>query len=477
MLNYYNILSDEQIKAIHRASLEVMEVIGLEIDHGGALKELADKGVNVDFEKKRVYFNADQVDAALNTAPSSFNYGARNSAHNNVMASGGAPLCRALGGAMEHLDLYSGEARALTKQDCIELARVIDALPHLDLVTTPTIQEFPLHSYDIHTLATLLRNTGKHVSALTVDSKHLKYELQIAEIVAGSKEKLAANPIIDGLVCMIDPYFMPSDEVERLKLYGEYQIPVHLVNVPITGATAPYTMSGTIVEINAEFLMGTTLVHFLTPGLPHFYYYLPKAMDMKTANFVGACSPENILVLSSVAQLARHYQIPSTISSGSGSSCQPHQLMHQYGSAINMAMLCGVTEIVGLGQFSGSMQCSPAMVAIANEAVAFGKRIMNGFELNVDSIGIDAMRRVGIKGNFVGDEHTLDYLRKEEKFSSNIFDWSDHNKWVLEGQRSIIDRAKAKTEKIIAEHEVVPLDDHIDKEIEKLLRHADDDLS
>jgi trimethylamine:corrinoid methyltransferase-like protein len=51
MLNYYNILSDEQVEAIHTASLEIMKTIGLGLDHDGALKELADKGVTVDFRK------------------------------------------------------------------------------------------------------------------------------------------------------------------------------------------------------------------------------------------------------------------------------------------------------------------------------------------------------------------------------------------------------------------------------------------
>jgi trimethylamine--corrinoid protein Co-methyltransferase len=477
MLNYYNILSDEQVEAIHTASLEIMKTIGLGLDHDGALKELADKGVTVDFEKKRVYFNEDQVEAALKEAPSSFTLGARNGVDNLVVTAGGPPFSRAIGGAPDHLDVFTGDSRSLTPKDCIELATLIDALPQLDVMTTPSIGGFPLHSYDIHTLATLFRHIGKHVSALTVDSKNLKYQLQMAEIISGGKQALKENPILDGIVTMIDPYFMPHDEVERLKLYGEYNVPVHLVNVPITGATAPYTVAGTVVEVNAEFLMGTTLIHFLTPGLPHFYYFMPKAMDMKTAGIVGACSPENILALAGVAQLARHYKIPSCISAGSGACSQLHQFMHQYGSAINMAMLSGSTEIIGLGQLSGSMQCSPVTMVIANEAVAFAKKMMNGFEMSADFIGLDAMQRVGIKGNFLGDVHTFEHLRKEEKFTSKIFDWSEHGTWSGKGKKSILDRAQEEVTRILDEHVSLPLDANIDKEIDKLLACADQDLA
>ena len=433
MLEFYDILTDDQVRMIHNSSLEIMDTIGFQCNHPGALRELADKGVRVNLDTERVFFNEDQVNTALQDAPSSFTLGARNGKYSRTVSSGGLPVCRALGGTVYFFDVFSGNAHPLTRSDCVEFASLVDALPELDVITTPTVQDFPLQTYDIHTAATMLRYSTKHVSLLTTSSNNLKYQLNIAETIAGGREELKAEPLVDGIVCMIDPYYYPADEIERLKLFYQYNVPVHLINVPITGATAPYTIAGTLVECNAEFLMAATLTSFLAPGLPRFYYLLPRAMDMRTADFVAASSPENQLLIAAIAQLARHYGVPSTISPGSGTCCQPHQLMHQYGSAINLSMFAGASEVIGLGQFTGSMQCSPEMVVIANDAAGFAKRLMRGFELNTETIGIEAMKRVDIKGNFLSDPHTLSHLRKEERFVSKVFEWSDYKQWVQRG--------------------------------------------
>ena len=476
MLGFYNILSDEEIAAIHEASLELMETVGMCIDHEEVLKELADKGVRVDLDKQRAYFSAGQVARALDNIPSDFLYGARNPEHNIRVGAGKAPFCRALGGAPEAFDVFTGESRPLTPEDGADLARLIDGLDNLNTMTTPSLSGFPVHTYDIHTLATFLANTEKHLSALTVDSKNLKYELEMVEMVAGSRAALKAAPLIDGIVTMIDPFFMPGDEVERLRLYGEYGIPVHLVNVPITGATAPYTVAGTIAEINTEFLMGSTLIDFLTPGLPHFYFFLPKAMDMRTAGITGACIPENQMIMAAVAQMARHYKVPSCVSAGSGACCQTHQFMHQYGSAVNLAMLSGASEVNGLGQLGGSMQCSQEMLVVADEATGFARHLMQGFDLTRESMGLDAMDRVGIKGNFLGDPHTFEYLRKEVKYTPGIFQWTDHGKWSDDGRPSLLDRARDKAAAILKDHRPEPLDPGVQKEIRQLLDSADREL-
>ncbi len=72
MLGFYDILNTEQIKMIHNSSLEIMDTIGFQCKHDGALRELADNGVRVDFETRRVFFNEDQVNDALRDAPTSF---------------------------------------------------------------------------------------------------------------------------------------------------------------------------------------------------------------------------------------------------------------------------------------------------------------------------------------------------------------------------------------------------------------------
>ena len=352
MGQFYNIFSDEEVRKVHAASLRIAEEVGMEVENEGALKELSEKGVTVDFKKKRVYFNPDQIEKAISLAPSTIYCGSRDNTLNFDVVSGGPmTLGRASGGAIEIFDPITETKRRITNQDCIDYARVVDGLANVQIVGTPTPKDLPEQTYDIHTMATMLQNTRKHLWVLTISSKNLAYELKIAETMAGSRDALARRPLMSGIVCIIDPFFMPADEIERLKLYHEYKIPVRVPLVPVTGATAPYTISGTIVETNAEFLLINAIIQYLTPGLGCYYYLVPKSMDMRTAAMMGANSPENSIVMAAVAQLARHYQVPSAISGASGACCQSHQLMHQYGSAIQTCVMSGTTEVSVLGAY------------------------------------------------------------------------------------------------------------------------------
>ncbi|MCG8637298.1 MAG: trimethylamine methyltransferase family protein, partial [Desulfobacterales bacterium] len=104
------------------------------------------------------------------------------------------------------------------------------------------------------------------------------------------------------------------------------------------------------------------------------------------------------------------------------------------------------------------------------------RHLMQGFDLTRESMGLDAMDRVGIKGNFLGDPHTFEYLRKEVKYTPGIFQWTDHGKWSDDGRPSLLDRARDKAAAILKDHRPEPLDPGVQKEIRQLLDSADREL-
>ncbi|MEM3522437.1 MAG: trimethylamine methyltransferase family protein, partial [Candidatus Bathyarchaeia archaeon] len=63
------ILSEEEVKAIHEGSLKVLEETGVVFDHEEALNILKKAGCNVDFEKKLVKFPKSLVEDSLHKCP------------------------------------------------------------------------------------------------------------------------------------------------------------------------------------------------------------------------------------------------------------------------------------------------------------------------------------------------------------------------------------------------------------------------
>ena len=71
------ILTDEQIEAIHKGTLEILEETGVRFEHEKALKLLKENGCDVDFNKKMVKLPSGLVEEFLRKVPSSFHIKAR----------------------------------------------------------------------------------------------------------------------------------------------------------------------------------------------------------------------------------------------------------------------------------------------------------------------------------------------------------------------------------------------------------------
>ena len=59
------LLTEEQVEAIHRATLHVLDSTGMRVEHDEALKLLKKNGCRVDFEERRVRFPPSLVEDCL----------------------------------------------------------------------------------------------------------------------------------------------------------------------------------------------------------------------------------------------------------------------------------------------------------------------------------------------------------------------------------------------------------------------------
>ena len=59
------LLTEEELEAIHRATMDVLETTGVKVEHDRALKLLAKHGCRVDFEGQRVRMPTGLVEDCL----------------------------------------------------------------------------------------------------------------------------------------------------------------------------------------------------------------------------------------------------------------------------------------------------------------------------------------------------------------------------------------------------------------------------
>jgi trimethylamine--corrinoid protein Co-methyltransferase len=380
---------------------------------------------------------------------------------------------RSGGGSISVMDWEKGRQRPLTYQDNADFARLTDALDNIHVFSTLT-PNIPDVTYTVHTLKDALLNTRKHVWALLNDSRNLIFQIELALAVTGSKEDFIARPRISGIVCIIEPFFFPHDEIERLLQYAQYVVPLKLPFFPVGGANAPITLAGQLTMINAEFLGSMTLIHTLCPGNPCAYHTNPQTMELRSGNS-QMNSPEVLLMHAGISQLARFYNVPSSQSQGTMNCWQDHQFVMLTSLALMNGMMCGASDIGGVGSFGSANVVSYDAFVIVSELAEYVYRYQYGIEVNESTIAVEAINRVGPQKDFMTDPHTMEHLRQEKRFMPSLIDWSGYETWI-ENPTGIIDRAQAKVDDILNNHVVEPLPEDVQQELDRIAAAADKEL-
>ncbi len=123
-------LTEEQIEEVHRATLEVLREPGVRLEDRGALDFLKKNGCAVEESSMRARFPEALVEECLRQVPSTYQVKAPNP--DNDLVYGGDIVYYSHTSGMHTIDLDTFETRPPTKAEYVECVRVLDALPTLD---------------------------------------------------------------------------------------------------------------------------------------------------------------------------------------------------------------------------------------------------------------------------------------------------------------------------------------------------------
>jgi trimethylamine--corrinoid protein Co-methyltransferase len=107
--------------------------------------------------------------------------------------------------------------------------------------------------------------------------------------------------------------------------------------------------------------------------------------------------------------------------------------------------------------------------------LAMTRRFFEGFEINSEKMALEVIQRIGPRGHFLADIHTLENCRKENFMMPTVYNWQNYAIWQDE-KKDLRERAREKVAHILNEHEVPPLDDAVVLELDKILKAADKEI-
>jgi len=466
-------LTSDALYRIHLATIEILQSIGVKIDHEGALRALADAGADVDPKNKIARLQEYHVKEALRKAPSAFNLYGRN--RRNLLRLGGNRVhFSTAGSAVFVLDFDTGKRRYATLKDTALLTRLADGLGNIDhvseMVFPSDVPEGAMHAYEI---VERFRNTEKTTDGYTFGKTEALDTIKIASTVLGGEEELRKRPTLLGFHNPTSPLTHSEDGLDGLKVYGEYGQPVIIAPEAQGAMTAPATLAGLLSQTNAEILSGIVIAELFNPGAPVLYGTVSAIADARTGN-IALGGPETGLINVAHGQMSRYYGIPSR---GTGGVTDANVLGVQSGieqaTTLILAALAGINFIYYAGgpHIESTKTVSYEQLVIGNELCGMVSRILRGIEVTDETLAVDVTRKIGPGGMFIGHKHTLEHFN--ENFIPTIMNRETREAWERKGSKGMQDASKETIKGILSNHHPMPLDQGVEKELSVIIKDVE----
>jgi len=348
--------------------------------------------------------------------------------------------------------------RRANANDFRELVRLTDGLEYIHAQSTAMVpSDVPENISDLYRLYLILKNSSKPIITGAFTIEGLTYMKNLLEAVVGGPEELREKPRAIFDCCPSSPLMWSDVTCQNLLDCAEYGIPAEIIPAPQMGATSPVSLSGTLVEANAEFLSGVVISQLACPGTPIVYGGSPSVFDMRylTAR-LGAV--ESVMTACASALMGKHYGVPTHGYLGlSDSKTSDGQGSFESGMGILLAALSGVNIVSGPGMQASENCQSLEKLVLDNEYCGAAYRLLKGIRVDDIALATDVITKVGPGGHFLGEKHTRENLSGEHHMPSKVLDRLSPDAWVKNGSKSSSVRARERAQNILQNHKPVPL--------------------
>ena len=459
-------LSGEEEDAVHANSLEALSSIGVLVRSDSVLRLLGDSGAIVDRKSRIVKIPEGMVKEALGKAPKEFKLCAREPGNDVALPADDIPWITTDGLTLYMVDMKTGKRRNATRKDFADFARLADALETVGFFwPIVTISDVPQTCHSAYELWTAFQNCTMHVQGDCTSASDARKQIELASLIAGGAEALRRRPLFSAATNPISPLSFDKGAVEAQVEFAKAGIPILCHSMSMSGMSAPVTMAGTIVNINAENLASIVISQCASPGAPHIYGSSSAPIDMMTGS-INFSAPEHLLISAAAGQMARRYGRPCMVADWGMGRNGPGMLSSYCESfSYLVSALSGSDLVSGIGGLDCAKGCSMEQMVIDSIVWEDFCAFLRSFRADRETIALDVVKEVGHGNTFLTHPHTARNFRRELHF------W-DRKKLSFEATLSdrMLPEARRMATSLLKDHRVEPLDRAIDEGGERVLR-------
>jgi trimethylamine--corrinoid protein Co-methyltransferase len=463
-------LSDQEVRVIHKSSLDILANIGIRFPHPEALKLFADAGATV--EDNVVKFPADLVEKALDTVPKRDDvtlYG-RNEEH-DISFKEHTPRLTCMTMAVQVIDPFTGEKRAATNEDLAKLTSLADQLPGISMnggLVTP--QDVPGAYNDWYTWATTIKNTTKHITGGMLGKHCVRDAVKMCALAMNcSEEKVLERPPISGWMLTLPPLGNDFESLDAAIEMARLRIPMMLSSGPIMGVTSPVTIAGCLAQTNAEILAVIVLTQLVNPGAPLVYTSFARSSNMASGD-ISMSSPEFGILKSAMSQIGMNYDLPIRMPS----MLRDTKILDAQ-AGFETGMIGSVTaygaDIMDGMQLDMDLVVDYPDLVFCNECIGAIERLTREVVVDESSLALDTIEQVGIGGEFLSNKHTFKNFRAN-LWIPKIMEKRNWAIWEQQGKLSVIDKATSIVRDMLNNPPAKLLSEEVEAAIDKVVLEA-----
>jgi trimethylamine--corrinoid protein Co-methyltransferase len=452
------VLSADQLEAIHLTSLRILEELGMEVMSARALGLLKAGGAQVDTATRNVRLDRGLIETALRSAPAACVLTPRNEANRVILGANHLNFGLVAGPPNVH-DCERGRRPGNYRDYCdfIRLAQYFNVIHLLGNQVCAPI-ELPANTRHLDTYRANLAYSDKVYHCSAIGAGRALDGIRMMAISRGlTLAQIAESPGVITIISVNSPRRFDEAMSEGLIAMAEHGQAVVITPFTLMGAMAPASLAAALAQQNAEALFGVVLAQLVRPGTPVVYGAFTSNVDMRSgAPAFG--TPENAKANIASGQLARRYRLPYRTSNASASNAADAQGAYETEMSLWGAVL-GHGNLVyhAAGWQEGGLTASFEKFILDVEMLQLMIEFLKPIVVDDRELGFEAIKGVATGGHFFGEPHTME--RYEHAFYRPLVsNWQNYENWQIGGGKNATQRATDLWKQALIEYQEPALD-------------------
>jgi trimethylamine--corrinoid protein Co-methyltransferase len=184
---------------------------------------------------------------------------------------------------------------------------------------------------------------------------------------------------------------------------------------------------------------------------------------------------EGGLLSAATVEMARYYGLPAETTGSATAQFVPN-IQSGYERALSAmpSILSWPDILVGAGLLGGAMILSLEQMLIDTETFRICKQAHRGIISGDEKWLDEVINRVGPGGHFLDHPTTASAVRSNEWYINQLGFNASLEEWGAAGRPDVVEEARQAVDQILSAHRPLPLDEEIDRELDRIKKRAAD---